>query len=100
MKASFKMSDLGPLSFFLGIEVHQDSTGTTLRHSAYAKCVLELAGLVDYNPALTMMEEMLKLSRDNAAKVVDATHYRQLVGSLPYLTHTRPDLVFFVSYIS
>jgi hypothetical protein len=70
------MSDLGLLSY-LGIE---------------------LAGLTDCNPALTPMER-LKLSRDSTTEV-DATQYRRLVGSLRYLTHTRPDLVFSVGYVS
>jgi hypothetical protein len=68
MKATFQMSDLGPLSFYLGIEVHQDNSGITLRQTAYAKRVVELAGLTDCNPALTLMEERLKLSRDSRAE--------------------------------
>jgi hypothetical protein len=40
MKATFQMSDLGPLSFYLGIEVHQDDSGITLRQIAYVKCVV------------------------------------------------------------
>jgi hypothetical protein len=55
MKATFQMSDLGP--FYLGIEVHQDDSGITLRQTAYAKRVVELAGLTNCNPALTPMEE-------------------------------------------
>ena len=47
MKATFQMSDLGPLSFYLGIEVHQDDSGITHRQTAYAKRVVELAGLTD-----------------------------------------------------
>ena len=100
MKATFQMSDLGPLSFYLGIEVYQDDSGITLRQTAYAKRVVELAGLTDCNPALTPMEERLKLSRDSTAEEVDATQYRRLVGSLRYLTHTRPDLAFSVGYVS
>src|SRR6185312_15070292 len=100
MKATFQMSDLGPLSFYLGIEVHQDDSGITLRQTAYAKRVVELAGLTDCNPALTPMEERLKLSRDSTAEEVDATQYRRLVGSLRYLAHTRPDLAFSVGYVS
>jgi hypothetical protein len=99
MKATFQMSDLGPLFFYLGIEVHQDDSGITLRQTAYAKRVVELAGLTDCNPALTPMEERLKLSRDSRAEEVDATQYRRPVGSLRYLAHTQPDLAFSVGYV-
>jgi hypothetical protein len=94
------MSDLGPLSFYLGIEVHQDDFRITLQQTTYAKRVIELAGLTDCNPALTPMEERLKLSCDSTTEEVDATQYRRLVGSLRYLAHTRPDLALSVSYVS
>jgi hypothetical protein len=94
------MSGLGPLSFYLGIEVHQDDSGITLRQTAYAKHVVELAGLTDCNPTLTPMEEKLKLSSDSTTEEVDATQYRRLVGSLRYLAHIRPDLAFSVGYVS
>ena len=98
MKATFQMSDLGPLSFYLRIEVHKDDSGITFRQTDYAKRVVELAGLTDCNPALTPMEERLKLSHDNTTEEADATQY--LVGSLRYLAHTWPDLAFSVSYVS
>jgi hypothetical protein len=50
MKATFQMSDLGPLSFYLVIEVHQDDSGITLRQTAYAKRAVELAGLTNCSP--------------------------------------------------
>jgi hypothetical protein len=100
MKVTFQMSDLGPLSFYLGIEVHQDDYGITLRQTAYAKRVVELAGLTDCNPALTPMEERLKLSCNNTTEEVDATQYQRLVGSLRYFAHTRPDWAFSISCIS
>jgi hypothetical protein len=100
MKATIQMSDLGPLSFYLGIEVHQDNSGITLQQTAYAKRVVELAGLTDCNPALTPMEEKLKLSHDSTMEEVDTTQYRHLVGSLRYLAHIRPDLAFSVGYVS
>jgi hypothetical protein len=99
MKVTFQMSDLGLLSY-LGIKVHQGDSGITLRQTSYAKCVVELAGLTDCNPALTPMEERLKLSRDSTTEEVDATQYRRLVGSLRYLNHTRSDLAFSVGYVS
>jgi hypothetical protein len=100
MKATFHMSDLGLLSFYLGIEMHQGNSGITLRQTAYAKHIIELARLTDCNPALTLMEGRLKLSRDSMTEEVDATQYQRLVGSLRYLTHTRSDLAFSVGYIS
>jgi hypothetical protein len=100
MKATFQMSDLGLLSFYLGIEVHQGDSGITLRQTAYAKRIVELAGLTDCNTALTPMEERLKLSRDSTTDKVDATQYRRIVGSLRYLAHTRSNLAFSVGYVS
>jgi hypothetical protein len=100
MKATFQMSDLGLLSFYLGIEVHQGDSEIMLRQTAYAKRVVELAGLTDCNPALTPMEERLKLSHDSTTEKVNATQYRCLVGSLRYLAHTRSDLTFSVGYVS
>jgi hypothetical protein len=100
MNATFQMSELGPLSFYLGIEVHQDDFGITLRQTGYAKRVVELAGLTDCNPVFTPMEERLKLSRDSTMEEVDATQYRRLVGSLRYLAHTWSDLAFSVGYVS
>jgi hypothetical protein len=100
MKATFQMSDMEPLSFYLGIEVHQDDSGIALRQTAYAKHVVELAGLTDCNLSLTPMEERLKLSRDSTIEEVNATQYRRLVGRLHYLAHTRPDLAFSNGYLS
>jgi hypothetical protein len=73
MNTTFQMSDLGLLFFYLGIEVHQGNSGITLRQTVYTKRVVELAGLTNYNPALTLMEERLKLSRDSMTEDVDAT---------------------------
>jgi hypothetical protein len=67
------MSDLCLLSFYLGIEVHQGDSGITLRQTAYTKRIVELGRLTDCNPALTPMEERLKLSCDNTTEEVDAT---------------------------
>jgi hypothetical protein len=75
MKATFQMSDLALLFFYLGIEVLQGDSGIMLRQTAYAKRVVELLELTDCNPALTPMEERLKLSRDSTTEEVDATQY-------------------------
>jgi len=59
MKQTFDMSDLGLLNFYLGVEVHQDTTGISLQQTHYAKRILELAGMDGYNPAHTPMEAQL-----------------------------------------
>ena len=100
MKKIFDTSDLGLLSFYLGVEVHQDASSITLRQTHYAKRILELGGMVGCNPAHTPMEEQLRLSRHTTAEEVDPTHYRHLIGSLRYLVHTRPDLAFAVGFVS
>jgi hypothetical protein len=87
MKDKFDMSDLGLLSFYLGIEVLQDTGGITLRQAHYAKRILKLGEMVGCNPAHTSMEEKLRLNRESKAEEVDSTHYRRLVGSLRYLVH-------------
>jgi hypothetical protein len=100
MKRAFLMSDLGLLSFYLGIEVRQDAGGITLRQAHYAKKILEMARMADCKAAATPLEERLRLSRDSTAEEVDATLYRRIVGSLRYLIHTRPDLTYVVGYVS
>jgi hypothetical protein len=101
MKKMFKMSDLGPLSYYLGIEVKQGVRGIELRQSAYALKLLEKAGMSSCNSCATPMEVRLKLSKASTSPLVDdPTLYRSIIGSLRYLLHTRPDHSFSVGYLS
>jgi hypothetical protein len=100
MQEAFRMSDLGLLSYYLGIEVHQGDTGITVRQAAYAGKLLERSGLQDCNPVLTPMESRLKLSKHSTTPIVDTTEYKQIIGGLRYLIHTQPDLAFVVGYLS
>ena len=100
MKATFKMSDLGLLHYYLGLEVTQTEAGITICQSTYAAKILETAGLTGCNPSATPMEPRLKLSKVSAAPTIDSTMYRSVVGSLRYLVNTRPDLAYSVGYIS
>jgi hypothetical protein len=96
----FKMSDLGLLTYYLGIEVKQDAGGITLSQESYAKKILEKAGMEDCNPCEVPMQAKLKMSKESDTPLVDATEFRSLVGSLRYLVNTRPDLAFSVGYVS
>jgi hypothetical protein len=99
MTLSFKISDLGLLQYYLGIEVKQNSDGIALSQGAYALKILEKAGLVGYNSHLTPMECRLKLSQNNSEPLVDPTKFGSIVGSLRYLVNTQPDLTFAVGYV-
>jgi hypothetical protein len=63
MKGEFRMSDLGALSFYLGIEVRQGTEGITQCQFAYAQKIIEKAGPEGCNPSATPMEPRLKLSK-------------------------------------
>nr|AAP44677.1 putative gag-pol polyprotein [Oryza sativa Japonica Group] len=100
MMSLFRMSDLGLLCFYLGIEVKQVAGSTRLTQSAFARRILEKAGMQDCNACVTPMEQRLKLSKHSDAPLVDSTGYRSIVGSLRYLVHTRLDIAFAVGYVS
>ena len=96
LHSSFHMKDLGPLQYFLGLEVQHFSNGTLLHQHKYTQELLSLVGLQDGNSVLTPMEVKLKLHQSDG----DPSMYRQLVGSLNYLTITRPDISVVVQQVS
>ncbi|KAI3739728.1 hypothetical protein L2E82_30139 [Cichorium intybus] len=100
MNAKFEMSDLGLLTYYLGIEVCQHEGKITLKQEAYAKNLLSKTRMLDCNPTKSPMEHKLKLRKDEEGESVNPTEYRSLVGGLRYLTHTRPDISFAVGIVS
>ena len=100
MMAEFKMTDLGELHHFLGIEVHQSEKGIFISQKSYAKEVLKKFMMVNANPVSTPCITGLKLSKEGEGKLVNSTIFRSLVGKLMYLTSTRPDIVYAVSLVS
>ncbi|GKD98326.1 ribonuclease H-like domain-containing protein [Tanacetum coccineum] len=91
----FSMTDLGSLNYFLGISVTRDSLGMFLSQKKYATEILERAHMVNYNSSRTLVDTKSKL-RDGGDPVSDPTLYRSLVGSLQYLTFTRPNISYAV----
>ena len=94
------MSDLGALSYYLGIEVRQGKEALTLGQSVYASKLLERSGMAECKPCVTPMEERLKLTKARTTVKVDATLYQSIIGGLRYLVHTRLDIAFTVCYVS
>jgi hypothetical protein len=90
------MKDLGPVHFFLGIQVQRTADGFFLSQEQYADDVLHRAGMTDCKPASTPVDTKAKLSSSAGQPVTDPTFYRSIVGALQYLTLTRPDLAYAV----
>ncbi|XP_024009490.1 uncharacterized protein LOC112084573 [Eutrema salsugineum] len=101
MLSKFEMSDLGRLTYYLGIEVKQSKAGIEIKQEAYARRILKEAGLDACNPTHILMEFGLNMSkRQEDEPEIDATMYRRRIGCLRYLLHTRPDLSFAVGVLS
>jgi hypothetical protein len=100
MHRLFRMSDLGLLSYYLGIEVKQEHGEITLCQRAYAEKILERAGMGDCNACHTPMEVRLKLLKKDGAQKFDATEFRSVIGCLRYLVNSRPDIALSVGVAS
>lgn len=100
MKDEFDMTDLGMMRYFLGIEVIQKSDGIFICQRKYATELIERFEMQNYNSVSNPIIPGQKVGRDEAGVKVDSTFYKQMVGSLMYLTATRPDLMFVVCLIS
>ena len=92
MTEEFKMSMVGELSYFLGLQVKQLDDGITVSQSTYAKNLIKRFWMQTSKTTNTPMSTTTKLSRDADGKPVDEKLYRAMIGSLLYLTASRPDL--------
>jgi hypothetical protein len=94
INAEFALKDMGPVHYFLGIQVQRNDDGFFLQQQQYALDLLERACMTDCRPYDTPIDTTGKLSSDTGSllNTSDASDYRSLVGALQYLTMTRPDL--------
>lgn len=100
MKREFDMTNLGLLKYFLGIEVTQSEDGIFICQYKYAKDILKRFRMKNCKLVVTPIAIGTKLSKDVHGLYIDLTLFKQLVGSLMYLTATRLDIMFGVSLIS
>ena len=100
MQTKFEMIDLGLLNTYLGIEVIQGKSDIRLCQTNYALRILEEFKMKECNSAKTPMECRLRLNREGEGEEVESTSFRKLIGCLRFLSLTRPDLIFSVSYLS
>ncbi|CAJ2634371.1 unnamed protein product [Trifolium pratense] len=100
LKNEFEMSDLGKLNYFLGLEFHYASDGIVLHQRKYIAYVLKRFHMENCNEAETPMEANLKLSKSEDEQAVDATLFKQVVGSLRFICNTRSDINYVVRSVS
>ncbi|GKD44452.1 retrovirus-related pol polyprotein from transposon TNT 1-94 [Tanacetum coccineum] len=92
MTNKFKMWMMGKMSFFLGLQISQSPIDIFINQSKYAFEIVKIYVLHSTDSVDTPMIENKKLDEDLQGKQVDATLYRDMIGSLMYLTASRPDL--------
>ncbi|XP_031248149.1 uncharacterized protein LOC116105919 [Pistacia vera] len=94
----FEMKNLGEIGCFLGLQVEKSNQGYFVSPKGYAKGLLERFGVGESKEMATPMESYLKLKKDEGKLLKDAKTFRQLVGSLIYLTITRPEISYSVDW--
>ncbi|WVZ89921.1 hypothetical protein U9M48_036267 [Paspalum notatum var. saurae] len=96
MSGEFEMSLMGELQFFLGLQIKQGLEGTFIHQAKYTRDILKKFNMGDSKPMTTPMSTNTALDADEDGEAVDQKEFRGMIGSLLYLTATRPDIQFAV----
>ncbi|KAJ9565972.1 hypothetical protein OSB04_001938 [Centaurea solstitialis] len=94
MKTEYKMSMMGELTYFLGLQIKQSEKGIYIKPGKYVLDMLKKFDLTSCTPMKTPMAPPLSLDKDSKGKPVDVTLYRGMIGSQLYLTASRPDIMY------
>ncbi|GJS81828.1 putative ribonuclease H-like domain-containing protein [Tanacetum coccineum] len=94
MHKRFQMSSMGELTFFLGLQVQQKEDGIFISQDKYVAKILKKFNFATVKTTSTLIETNKELVKDEEAKVVDVHLYSSMIGSLMYLTASRPDIMF------
>ncbi|XP_057958431.1 uncharacterized mitochondrial protein AtMg00810-like [Malania oleifera] len=100
LNTHFRIKDLGPLRYFLGIEVAQSPKGIFLCQCKYTLDILVDTGHLASKPLKLPMDQNHKLSKSSSTLLSDPTPYHQLIGRLLYLTLTTPDISYPIQVLS
>jgi hypothetical protein len=96
MSREFEMSIMGELQFFLGLQIKQSKERTFVHQAKYTKDIVRKFKMEDSKAMTTPMSMTTTLYADDEGEHVDQKEYRSMIGSLLYLTATRPDIQFSV----
>jgi hypothetical protein len=94
MESEFQMFMMGELTFFLDIQVKQTKQGTFMHQAKYTMDLMKKFNMAELKPVSTPMSSTASLGPDEDGEAVDQREYRSMIGSLLYLTATRPDIQF------
>ncbi|KAI3735961.1 hypothetical protein L6452_15489 [Arctium lappa] len=98
METKFEMLMMGELNFFLGLQVKQLPEGIFINQAKYIKYMLRKFNMSDSSIMKTPMATGTLLDADFSGKPVDQKVYRSMIGSLLYLTASRPDIMFAICF--
>ena len=99
MQKEFEMSLLGELTYFLGLQIQKNEGFIFLSQTKYLKQILKKYGMEDSKPVCTPMFTGCSLSANDECVGVHQPTYRSMIGSLLYLTGTRPDIMHVVGIV-
>ena len=94
MHSEFEMSMMGKLNFFLGLQIKQLKEGTFINQAKYIRDLLKRFNMEEAKIMKTPMSSSIKLDKDEKGKSIDSIMYRDMIGSLLYLTASRPDIMY------
>jgi hypothetical protein len=96
MTSEFVMSMIGELNYFLGLQIKQIKNGTFVSQGKYIKDMLKKFGMDDAKVISTPMRTNGNLDSDTSGNMVNQKVYRSIIGSLLYVTASRPNVMFSV----
>jgi hypothetical protein len=100
MHNEFEMSLLGELSFFLGLQIHQSNQGIFISQIKYIREMLKRFRMEYCKLVITPMQTSCKLRKDDDLKSTDQRQYKSMIGSLLYVTTSRPDVMQVVGQVT
>jgi hypothetical protein len=92
MDKEIQMSMMGELTIFLAIQVKQTKKGTFIHQSKYVKDIMKNFSIAKLKPMSALISMAMTLDPDENDEIIDQREYRSMIGSLLYLTVTRPDI--------
>ncbi|XP_019052725.1 PREDICTED: uncharacterized protein LOC109114488 [Nelumbo nucifera] len=99
MMKTFEMTDLGLMHYFLGIEITQEEEGTFISQKKYTETLLKIFKMEGCKTVSTPLENTKAFKKEYDSPKANESQFQSMIGSLLYLTATRPDIVYAVSLL-